>query len=76
MSERHHAMAHQYARLLIPQIRQESSSKGGREGGGMDGYGGERGASKTDRSSSENNRMNGFGRGWGCVIVGRQLLIG
>lgn len=57
---------HQYARLLIPQIRQESSSKGervgGREGGRngwMDGWIEGKGDSRTLQSSSENNRMNG-----------------
>ena len=67
--------AHQYARLLIPQICQESSGeKQGRRrrrrrrrrAGWIEGESG------TDRCSSENNRM--YGRG--SVIVGRQLLIG
>lgn len=60
--------AHQYARLLIPQICQESSGEEQRRrrAGWIEGESG------TDRRSSENNRMNGRG----SIIVGRQLLIG
>lgn len=46
--------AHQYARLLIPNICQESSSKGKRGEGGLE----EKGNGGTDRSFCENNRMN------------------
>lgn len=60
---RHDATAHQYARLLIPNICQESSSKGEKERDrererGRNGWKEEKGNRRTDRSFCENNRMN------------------